>query len=481
MRLIAEGYHVDIYEKNTFLGGRSSTLTLGDYRFDIGPSSLTMPHMLTSLFMECNRKLYDYLTLLPIEPLYKLYFASGKTFAPSGNQTKTIAELNRAFPGNEANFFRFMSHNAKKILYLTPLLEYSFDNWIDFLRPTMLRAIPSLSIGKNLIDETSKYFTDKDLRLAFTFQMKYMGMSPWEIPGIYSIIPFSEYYYGSYHPVGGQNQILQAMATAIREDKGNIHLGAKVDKIETNDREITGMRLENGELIEADYYFLNADFSYAMENLLGSDSPVRKKTIENKKYSASAFMIYLGLSKQFEMEHQTVLFPENYKVHADETVNQKVLSKDFSIHITNPSVTDTTMAPIGHSAIRIMVPVPNNDSGIDWDKESEPFKRKVFEAVKTKLGLTDLEEHIIVEKIITPKEWEEDFNIYRGAIFGMIQSLRQSGAGNPASKLQKKFRNLLVVGTAAHTGTSLPYIIESARFATKKVFKKDHHTPANRF
>ncbi|WP_439442905.1 phytoene desaturase family protein [Listeria aquatica] len=474
MRLLANGYQVDIFEKNSVIGGRTSKLSLGNYFFDMGPSSLTMPHQLTSLFMNSNRNLHDYLTLLPIDPLYRLFFPSGKTFAPSGDQKATLNELNRVFPGNEMNFYRFMSGNAKKILYLTPLLDYSFGNLKDFVRPTMLRAIPSLSIGRTLIDETSKYFEDEELQLAFTFQMKYMGMSPWEIPGIYSVLPFSEYYYGSFHPTGGQSQILQAMKTVIEEYHGQIHLNAEVAKVNTSKHEITGIELRDGRLVQADHYIMNADLSYAVKNLFVTEKPLKfKNKMAQKKYSASAFVIYLGLDTLLPVDHQTVLFPKNYKVHADETTNLKVLSDDFSIHITNPSVTDTTMAPIGHSAVRIMVPVPNNESQIDWDQEREPFRNKILETVKAKLHLEDLEDHIVEERVITPKEWEKDFHIHLGAIFGMMQSFRQIGMGNPVNKLHKQFKNLFVVGTSAHTGTSLPYIMESAKYAVNKIIKKD--------
>ncbi|WP_246215555.1 phytoene desaturase family protein [Listeria valentina] len=478
MRLLASGYQVDIFEKNSVVGGRTSKLSLGNYSFDLGPSSLTMPHQLTSLFINSHRSLHHYLTLLPIDPLYRLFFPSGKTFAPSGNQKATLRELNRVFPGNETNFYQFMSGNAKKILYLTPLLDYSFGSLIDFLRPTMLRAIPSLSIGRTLIDETSKYFEDEELQLAFTFQMKYMGMSPWEIPGIYSVLPFSEYYYGSFHPTGGQSQILQAMQTVIEEYHGRIHLNSGVAKIHTSKHEITGIELQDGRSVQADHYIVNADLSYAIKNLFVTDKPLKFKTkIPKKKYSASAFVIYLGLNTLLPIDHQTVLFPENYKVHTDETTNLKVLSDDFSIHITNPSVTDTTMAPIGHSAIRIMVPVPNNESQIDWDQERKSFRNKIFETVKTKLQLDDLEKHIVEEHVITPKEWEKDFHIHLGAVFGMMQSFRQTGMGNPVNQLHKQFKNLFIVGTSAHTGTSLPYIMESAKYAVKRIVKKDAKNP----
>ncbi|WP_167373842.1 MULTISPECIES: NAD(P)/FAD-dependent oxidoreductase [Listeria] len=469
MRLSSAGYEVDIYEKNAFIGGRTSRLTLGDYKFDIGPSSITMPHTLTALFMESNRNLEDYVTLVPVEPMYKLFFNNGQTFSPYHDQLQTIRELNEHFPNNEKNYLRYMNENAKKSLYLAPLMMSSLSSLWDYFKPTMLRALPSLSLGRNLADETSRFFTDENLRLAFSFQVRNMGMSPSTTPGMYSIIPFSEFYYGLYHPIGGHSQLFKAISDVILENGGRIHLNAEVEHFSFHNKQIDGFTLKSGEHIQADKYIINTDYAYTMTELMHDTPP--PKNLTKKKFSTSAFMIYLGLNKTFPLEHQSVIFPENYKQYEDELIHLKTLPEDFTVYVVNPSVSDTTMAPIGHTALRIMVLVPNNESQINWDKERQAFEQKVLSVVKERLHIPDLEEHIVEKKVLTPKEWENDFHLYQGAIHGLVRSIKQTGTGHPVHRLQKKFPNLFVVGTSAHPGTTLPYIIESANFVAEQIKK----------
>ncbi len=469
MRLSSAGYEVDIYEKNAFIGGRTSRLTLGDYKFDIGPSAITMPHTLTALFMEAGRNLEDYVTLIPIDPLYKLFFSNNQTFSPFHNQVQTIEELNKNFPNNEENYIHYMNENAKKSLYLAPLMMSSLASLWDYFKPTMIRALPSLSLGRNLADETSRFFNDENLRLAFSFQVRNMGMSPSTTPGMYSIIPFSEFYYGLYHPVGGHSQLFKAISDVITEYGGRIHLNAEVDHFSFQKKQIDGFTLKNGEHIQADKYIINTDYAYTMTELMHDVAP--PKNLKKKKSSTSAFMIYLGLDKTFPLAHQSVIFPENYKQYENELVHLKTLSEDFVVYVVNPSVSDTTMAPIGHTALRIMVLVPNNESHINWEKERSAFEQKVFSVVKKRLNIPELEEHIVEKKVLTPKEWEKDFHLYQGAIHGLVRNFSQTGLRHPAHRLQKRFPNLFVVGTSAHPGTTLPYIIESANFVTGQIKK----------
>ncbi|WP_163652391.1 NAD(P)/FAD-dependent oxidoreductase [Listeria sp. PSOL-1] len=457
MRLIYHGYQVEIYEKNNQIGGRTGILELGNYRFDIGPASITMPHVFTALFMECGLNIRDYINFIPIQPTYELHFGDLK-FSPSDNQATMLREINKAFPGNEENYLKFMTDNAKKMLFITPLNESSFSSLFDYFKPNMIRAIPSLHIGRNLSDEISRYFYDKRLRLAFSFQTKYLGMAPEDTPAAYSVIPFAEYYYGTYHTTGGQHLLTKTMADYITNSGGKIFLNSKVTDFEIKNRTIQSMTLSTGEKITGDAFFINGDFAYSMLNLFKNKRPFKKKKIEASKYSASGFVIYLGLDKQFPIAHQTVLF--------------KNTAEDNIIHITNPSPNDTSLAPIGHSSIRIIVYVPNNKSATPWNDIKQTFRDKIMKQVQTKLDLPDLENHIVCEKVITPIDWENDYHLHLGALFGMQQTFSQLGPFRMPSMLSRRMKNAYIVGRDAHPGSSLPTILEGAAIATKLFMKR---------
>lgn len=457
-------YEVSIYEKNDRIGGRTALHKMGKYSFDIGPSALTMPHVLTSLFMDCKRDILDYVSLLPINPIHTLYFKD-ITFPLYSDYAATKSVIATYFPGEEEGFDRFMKENTKKMLYITPLNQFNYSSLFDFFRPTTIRAIPSLTLGRSLMDDLARYFNSKHLRLAFSLQMRYLGMSPWDIPAAYSIIPFSEYYYGTYHPIGGQNKIVEAMQQVITENKGKFYFNSEVTEFEINGKEITDARLANGQVIEADYYFTNLDFMYSLTN-------EKNKHIEKKEYSSSAFMLYLGLNTELPLSHQSIIFPSNYREFSTNIMQKNALSKDLAIHLTNPSATDNTMAPINHSSIRIMVPVPNNSSQIDWEKETPAFRQLILDTVKERLDIPDLEDFIEEEFIITPADWEEKYHIKHGAVFGLQHVWNQHGFLHFSKKIPT-YKNLFVIGAGAMTGSSLPYIIENAQIATKKFLQKE--------
>ncbi|MBC2124407.1 phytoene desaturase family protein [Listeria innocua] len=464
MLLSQLGYQVSIYEKNDRIGGRTALHKMGKYSFDVGPSALTMTHVLTSLFMDCNRNILDYVSLLPINPIHTLYFKD-ITFPLYSDYSETKTVIKTYFPGEEEGFDRFMRENTKKMLYISPLNQFNYSSLFDFFRPTTIRALPSLTLGRSLMDDLARYFNSKYLRIAFSLQMRYLGMSPWDIPAAYSIIPFSEYYFGTFHPIGGQNKIVEAMQQVVMENKGKFYFNSEVTSFETNGKEITSATLANGQSIEADYYFTNLDFIYS----LTSNTKVKEK---EKEYSSSAFMLYLGLKTVLPFSHQSIIFPDNYREFANNTIHKKILSKDLAIHITNPSATDNTMAPMNHSSVRIMVSAPNTTSGIDWKEQTPAFRQLILDTVKARLEIPDLEDYIEEEYIITPTDWEEKYHVKYGAIFGLQHLWHQQGFLHPAKK-SPAFKNLFVVGAGAMSSSSLPFIIENAQIATKKFLQKE--------
>ncbi|CAM4081574.1 NAD(P)/FAD-dependent oxidoreductase [Listeria booriae] len=472
MQLSGQGYDVHIYEKAASIGGRTALLKQDGFSFDLGPTALNMPNVITTLFADCGRNIRDYVNLISLDPLYSLHIGD-IVFNPSHDSEKTKREIARLFPGEEANYDRFMHDNAKKMVYLLPIWQEPFTSLWSLFSMRTLRALPSLTLGNHLIDELSKYFEDRRLRLAFSFETKFLGMSPWETPGAFSVIPFAEHYFGVFHIIGGINQLTHAMSEIVQEKGGEIHLNQEVTQIHTKHKEITSITLANGDTIEGDYFFLNADYAYTMSHLFSeSKAPISLQKLARKKYSCSGFAIYLGLDITLPLNVHTVLFPDDFRVHMDEIMHKQRIPDDLSIHISYPTAVDRTMAPRDMSALRILVPVPNNESDIDWEKETQALRRKTLDTIERKLNIPDLESHILTEKIITPYDWENDYHIYKGAIFNLTHQLSQLGPFRPSKT--PAIKNMQIVGGATHPANSLPFILESANIAVRK-FNKEHH------
>lgn len=382
-------------------------------------------------------------------------------------------QLKKNFPGDEENYINYLNKEKIKFDKVYKCLNIPYHKVYHYLRPRLIRALPSLNLSQSLYGRLKKYFDHEDLRIAMTFQSKYLGMSPWNCPAAFTILSYIEHSQGVYHPEGGLNNISKVMGEIIEEDGGKIHLNSKVENIIVENGQAKGVLLENGEKVFGDDVIINADFAYSMEELLTEND---RKKYKNKKlydmdYSCSTFMIYLGLNKTYNIPHHNIIFSDEYKKNVNEITEEKIISKDPSFYIQNASLIDKTLAPEGKSALYILVPVPNNFSNIDWDTEKSSFRNLIIKKIKEKTELKDIEENIELEKIITPIQWQKEYNVFMGATFNLSHKISQMLYLRPHNKFQD-LKNCYLVGGGTHPGSGLPTIYESARISSDLIIKK---------
>jgi phytoene desaturase len=457
MLLAHHGFDVTVLEKGDEVGGRNASLTVGDFTFDVGPTFLMMKFVLDELFERCGRNSADYLKFKLIDPMYQLSFPDF-TLQISSDMEKMKEELNRVFPGNEKGLEQFHLRERKRYDKILRNLYRDYSSLLSFFSPKLLAALPSLFSGGSIFDNLGRYFEDERLRLCFTFQSKYLGMSPWECPAAFTMIPFVEHEFGIHHVIGGLNQISKAMAKVIDEEGGAVLTRTNVERIVTQGKKATGVQLQGGETVDFDHLVVNADFGYAMRRLI-EPKLLRKYSPENirkKKFSCSTFMLYLGVDKKYAAPHHNIVIAENYRANIDD-VYQGRLSDEYSFYVQNASITDDTLAPAGKSTIYLLVPVPNNFSEINWHREKEDFRENLLQAVETRTPMEDIRDHIEVEKTITPHQWEQDYNVYQGATFNLAHNLSQMLYFRPHNKFDE-LKNLYLVGGGTHPGSGLPTI-----------------------
>ncbi|WP_435171304.1 phytoene desaturase family protein [Paenibacillus glycanilyticus] len=473
MLLSAAGFKVTIYEKQSYLGGRTSRLTLGDYHFDRGPTFFMMPQLLEELFAATGRSLHDYVKLLPLDPLYTLRFGSVE-FSPSSNNEVTAERIKSRFPGNEDGFRRFLVDQQKQFDALEPLLKRPFSSVADYLSKDILNALPHLHPFQSVYDRLKLYFNDERLRYAFTFQSKYLGMSPWQCPGAFTMLSFLEHRFGLYHPVGGVNRVCEAMGEVVKENGGVIHLSTGVSRVLVKRGKAVGVKLDNGESVEADHVIINADFAAAMSSLF-APGDLRKytpKKLERKRYSCSAFMLYMGVKKPVSMPHHAILFANDYRRNVDEMMGGSTLSNDPSVYVHNPSVLDSTLAPEGHSALYALMPVPNLKSGMDWGRIREEARDRMLGRLEKEPELRSLSASIEREAVITPLDWQDAHHIFAGATFNLAHTLDQMMLLRPRNRFEE-IGNCWLVGGGTHPGSGLPTIFESARITSQLLLQDE--------
>ena len=303
-------------------------------------------------------------------------------------------------------------------------------------------------------------------------------MSPWTAPATFSIISFIEHAEGIYHIEGGLHQLSAAMAGIVQEDGGMIHLNKRIKRVLLDRRRVTGVELEDGSIEHADYTIINADFGHAMTHLF-EDSQLKKwnkKNLERKLFSCSTFMLYLGVDKIYDtIPHHNIIFADDYKKNVEEISNTYELPFDPSFYIQNAGVTDHTLAPEGKSTVYVLVPVPNLKAGIDWQKEKNDFKQKIYALLETRGKLTDLRKHVETELVITPDDWKEKYAVYNGATFNLGHNISQMLSLRPHNRFEE-FRNCYLVGGGTHPGSGLPTIYESGRITAALISDNDNET-----
>jgi phytoene desaturase len=472
MILAKRGFEVTVFERKDQVGGRNAGLKLGPYTFDTGPTFLMMNFILNEMFQEAGARIDDYLKFHKLDPLYRLKFRD-KEFFPSSDPDKMSSEISRVFPGNEAGFKRYLVQESKRYEMLFPCLQKDYATfWTLFSKP-LLKAIPYLALTKTLFQNLGTYFQPDQLKLAFTFQAKYIGMSPWECPALFTLLSYVEHGYGVYHVQGGLHRISEAMAKVVQKNGGKINLNTEVKSLILENRTAKGVLLASGEKVFADEIMVNADFAHAMTHLVdpGVLSKYSREKLAKKDYSCSTFMMYLGLDKRYDIPHHNIVFAQDYRTNVDNIFKSKKLTEDMSIYIQNACTTDPELAPAGHSTIYILVPVPNLAGPVEWPREQERFADLVLDTIVKNSELKDIRQHIKQKKIITPENWEHDYHVYNGATFNLSHKLSQMLYLRPRNKFEE-LDNCYLVGGGTHPGSGLPTIYESARISSNMISKK---------
>ncbi|WP_068647286.1 phytoene desaturase family protein [Paenibacillus antarcticus] len=473
MLLAAKGYDVQVFEKQDRVGGRSGQLQLGEFRFDRGATFLMMPQILEQLFADVGRSLQKEVEMKELETLYSLHFGD-LAFTPSKDVEATASQIARLFPGDEEGYRRYMAEEDIKFDRIMPLLRRPFQSLKDYLKRDVIRALPYLHATDTVYGRLSRYFKDERLRTSFSFQAKYLGMSPWECPGTFTILSFIEHKFGLFHPIGGVNAVFTAMAKVTTELGGVIHTSCGVKQVLTKNGTAVGVLLANGERIEADHVIVNADFGMAMTTLFepGLLKKYTPEKLNNKKYSLSTAMLYMGVEGEIDLPHHSVYFANDYRSNVDDMTTHKVLSDDASLYVHNPSVIDPTLAPPGKSSLYALMPVPNLSASLDWEKDREHIQDRMMKLLEGIPALSGLSSRIEESLFFTPLDWQNEQDVYKGATFNLSHNLGQMMTLRPHNRFEE-VEGVWLVGGGTHPGSGLPTIIESAQISVRLLEEED--------
>ncbi|MGQ9606959.1 MAG: phytoene desaturase family protein [Thermogutta sp.] len=470
MLLARAGMQVTVLERLPHVGGRNSQVALDGFRFDRGPTFLHYPCALREIFSAVGRSWEEDTPAVPLDPLYRLILGNRGTLDATPDVSRMEEQIRRISPADVGGFHGYLRANRVKLRAALPCLQRPFMRWQDFLDPQVLGVLPHLRPWASLNADLGRFFRDPLLRLAFTFQAKYLGMSPFRCPSLCSILSYLEYAYGIFHPIGGCNAVPRKMAAIAQELGADIRTAEEVQALRFQGRRVVAARTQEREY-PCDALILNADFAAAVSRLVPNSLRRRwnDERLAKKRFSCSTFMLYLGIEGRLDsLAHHNIYVPNHYFDHLEDVEVRHVLSEEPAFYVQNACVSDASLAPPGMSTLYVLVPVSHQHPNIDWTRERDGYRRRVLEGIRRVFGI-DLEPRIRVEQVWTPDDWEA-MQIYKGATFNLAHSLDQMLIFRPHNRFEE-LEGVYLTGGGTHPGSGLPTIFESSRIAARLVLQ----------
>ncbi len=475
-RLASAGYEVHVFEQNPNAGGKASEFVEQGFRFDTGPSLLTMPFVLEELFLECGENFSDYLTLDKLEIICR-YFYHDKTIIDAYSDIGKFAEEVSAKTMDDDESLKQFFIYSKTIYDLTAdlFLFNSPSNPKIFLSKRALNTllnIHKIDLFKTVHNAVTKFFHDKKLIQLFDRYATYNGSNPFEAPATLNIIPYVEYFPGGFLPKGGIFSISKALVKLCEKKSVYFHFNSSVERILLENKTAVGLKV-NGESLHFDKIISNADVNITFQKLLNGIKTFESLRYKRLKPSLSGVVFYWAINRKFDiLQTHNIIFSENYKLELDQLTRQNKIPDDATIYIYISSKLNPDDAPPGKENWFVMINAPF-DEGQDWEKEIQSARKRIINKINYTLD-HNITNNIMFEKILTPKELENKTASFRGSIYG-ISSDKKSSAFLRQQNKSKTINNLYFCGGSAHPGGGIPLVILSGKIVSD-IIKNEEKT-----
>lgn len=511
IRLGAMGYDTTIVEALDKPGGRAYVREQDGFRFDMGPTVITVPHFIEELLaltrddprldepdfpdavlgedarvttgLSGGPATSRYCEMVPILPFYRIAWEDGTVFDYDGDPESTRAQIAEIAPEDLDGYERF--HTDAEAIFRRGFLELGYTHFGSV--GAMLKVVPDLmklDAVRTLFGFASRYFKSDKLRQVFSFETLLVGGNPTSVPAIYAMIHFVEKTWGIHYVRGGTGALVQAFADKHVELGGTLRLSAPVDRILVErgpqGRRATGVRLRSGEELHADLVVSNADYATTYKHLLKDERRLWNSDfrVDRMKWSMSLFVLYFGFKAEagetLPLAHHNILLGPRYEELLSEIFDKRVLPEDFSQYLHVPSLTDPTMAPAGHHTAYTLIPVPNmggNGAKIDWSVEGPALAEKVIAYIDDRGWIPGLRERIVTQFHVTPEYFKGTLGAHLGNGFGVEPTLTQSAWFRPHNRCPD-IPGLYLVGASAQPGAGTPSVMMSAKM-TARVIAED--------
>lgn len=466
------GFSVTVLEQNDRVGGRASLLEVDGFRFDTGPSLVNYPWVFEELFASAGRDFSRAVQLLPVEPSIEFRWPDHERLSLSSDLVRLTSEFERIDPHARVGLSRYLRDAQEKYeLVFKKLVCRNADSalrWFGALTP---REMWKLSLHRSLDSELRRFFRNDRIRQALGAYGMYLGGSPFELPGLFSILAYGELAYGLWLPKGGVYAIIEALEALARELGASIVTGARVERVLADHGRVSGVLMESCETAPADIVVSNVDVPTTDTSLMSEHLPQRdRRRSQRLRMTPGVITFYWGLNRAVsELGHHTIFLPRDYRRSFSELTKEGVIPSGLPFYTSIPSATDPDLAPEGKSAMFVLVPVPTLASlnPDDWSATVDGVRGQVLE----RMGAHEMpleRKDIAVERVLTPSDWRRGFGLYDGSAFGAAHTLLQMGPFRPSNR-SARLRGMYYVGASTVPGTGLPMAVLSGKLVAERI------------
>jgi len=466
LRLVGAGRQVTVLERAGTPGGLAGRLELAGYRFDTGPTVLTMPELIDQALSWVGERLSDRLQLTPLSPAYRANFADGSTIDVHADPARMEQQIAETISARDAAGYRELVGFLRRLyrLELASFIDRNLDSPAQLVGSAGLRLLAMGGL-RRLAPKVGRYLADERLRRIFSFQAMYAGLAPQDALAIYAVIAYMDTVAGVYFPRGGMHALPQALAAAAAAHGAEFRYNTEAVRIEVAGGRARAVHTGDGERIPADVVLVNADLATGYRQLL--DPRWRPRRLDRLRYSPSCVLLHAGSRRGYpQLAHHTIFFGQAWRSTFREVISEGRLMSDPSFLVSYPSGTDPTLAPAGRHGYYVLFPVPNALAPLDWPRITEAYRQELH-AVLHARGLTGFAGQLEVEAMVTPADWQAQ-GLAAGTPFAAAHTPLQTGPFRFPT-LDRRIENLVCCGASSQPGVGVPMVLLSGKLAAERV------------
>lgn len=469
----ARGHQVILFERNDWLGGKAAVLQEGGYRFDMGPTILTVPRVLERIFAEAGVRLSDRLQLVRLDPQWRCFFENGTRLDLVESVEAMGGAMEGFAPGTGAGdgYRRFIElarhlHDVSERFFFWKPVEDMLDTF-DLKKnvsPGTLKDVLSLRMGSTVAGTIRGKVKDARLAQMLDHFTQYVGSSPYGSPAVLCSIAHMQVAEGVWYPMGGTRSVATALRDLAVELGCELRTGQEVTGLRIEGDAVTGVRTASGEVAPVDAVVSNMDAIRTYRELVGG-AVGRRYDRKGYEPACSGVVLYLGLDRRYpELGHHDFVFSRDPEEEFDWIYRKGEPAPDPTCYLAAPAATDPSVAPEGGEALYILVHTPYLRPHHDWQAMLPGYRQVILDKLKRTAGLKDIEQRIVVERHLTPQDIHDRYKVLKGAIYGLASHGTFTGAFKPGNR-SRHIRGLYLAGGAAHPGPGMPMVMMSGWIA----------------